>query len=89
MLEGTIIDPAIRKQLTRQYREWNNARSKIQGELMCNGCKNYFPRDEVTRVYPGASNKYNVYCQPCLERRIARTGDRRGIETRYFSVGER
>ena len=58
MFEGTIIDPAIRKQLTRQYREWNNARSKIQGE-------------------------------PCLERRIARTGDRRGIETRYFSVGER
>ena len=89
MLEGTIIDPAIRKQLTRQYREWNNARSKLKGDLKCNGCKNYFPRDEVTRVYPGVSNKYNVYCQPCLERRIARTGDRRGIETRYFSVGER
>jgi hypothetical protein len=49
MLEGTIIDPAIRKQLTRQYREWNNARSKIQGELKCNGCKKYFPREGVPR----------------------------------------
>ena len=66
MFEGTIIDPAIRKQLTRQYREWNNARSKLQGELKCNRCKNYFPRAALTKVYPGPGRWFNLYCDDCL-----------------------
>ena len=77
MLEGTIIDPAIRKQLTRQYREWNNARSKLKGELKCNRCKNYFPRDLITKVYTGNGGWWNAYCDECLAKRNPRMARRR------------
>lgn len=71
------IDPAIRKQLTRQYREWNNARSKQKGELKCNRCKNYFPRDLLTRVYTGNGRWWNAYCDECLAKRNPRMARRR------------
>ena len=71
----SLIESA--KQLTRQYREWNNARSKLKGELKCNRCKNYFPRDLITRVYTGNGRWWNAYCDECLVKRNPRMARRR------------
>ena len=82
-----MIDPIIRKQLARQYAEWNNARSRLKGELKCNRCKNYFPRAALMKVYPGPGRYFNWYCDECYAKRKSRGGGSRR-EDKIYAVTE-
>jgi len=59
----------VQSQIAAHYRLWNNARAKEQGELKCNRCKQYFPRDMITRVYYQNGRHWNAYCEDCLAKR--------------------
>ena len=77
MLEGTIIDPAIRKQLSRQYHQWYYEREhgderKVKPELKRNTCKECFPREIMTKVKSGTRRQWVSYCPVCLNKRKPR-----------------
>ena len=73
----SVIDPAIRKQLSRQYHQWyyereHGAERKVRPELKCNTCKEYFPREITTQVKSGTRRQWVVYCPVCLNKRKPR-----------------
>lgn len=77
MLEGTIIDPAIRAQLSRQYKQWyyereHRGKRQVQPELKCNRCKQYFPREIMIMIKTGNDRKWTAYCPECLKKRKPR-----------------
>jgi hypothetical protein len=72
----SVTDPVIRSQLAAHYREWNRIRTggrPLRKDLKCNGCKQRFRREIMTRVYPSIGRRQWVsYCPECLKKRDER-----------------
>lgn len=72
----SVTDPVIRAQLAAHYREWYRIRTggrPLSPTLKCNGCKQRFRREIMTRVYPSNRiRQFVTYCPECLKKREER-----------------
>ena len=63
MFEGTIIDPAIRAQLSRQYKQWYYEREHRNSRKV---------QPDMIIIKTGNDRKHTVYCPECIKKRKPR-----------------
>ena len=67
----------VQSQIAAHYKLWYYERThqgtrKVQEKLKCNRCKQYFPREVMSRVKSGSHRQWTAYCPDCLAHRKPR-----------------